>query len=212
MPSSRRTLATSGRTGAGRRPMHLGNRMLDLATEAVKRAPGPFLPDRHRLAYDAMASTSCTICDEVAGRITAPGGAIYDDGLWLVSHHTGPYTDPGELIVKVRRHVESIADLSGPETSAARPCASCGGRRGRRGRSAPSGSTSPRSASACAIFISTSSPARRPSPPAMCSRTSTSAGRTLLRSWGLAANPSPAARAEVAGRIRQDEAWTRLST
>ena len=45
-----------------------------------------------------MADSSCAICDQVAGRITAPGGAIYDDGLWLVSHHTGPHTDPGELI------------------------------------------------------------------------------------------------------------------
>ena len=39
-------------------------------------------------------SPGCPICDEVAGRIVAPGGPIYDDGLWLVSHHTGAWTDP----------------------------------------------------------------------------------------------------------------------
>ena len=57
----------------------------------------------------------------MAGRITAPGGPIYDDGLWLVSHHTGPHTDPGELIVKLRRHCESLADLTPAEAAALGP-------------------------------------------------------------------------------------------
>jgi hypothetical protein len=47
-----------------------------------------------------MADSACSICDQVAGRIAAPGGAIYDDGLWLVSHHTGAQTDLGELIIR----------------------------------------------------------------------------------------------------------------
>ncbi len=158
-----------------------------------------------------MASTSCTICDEVAGRITAPGGPIYDDGLWLVSHHTGPYTDPGELIVKARRHVESIADLDGPETSALgsvlRAAVGAVGRavRPERVYVASFGERVrhihfyilPRTAALPAGHVLSDVYKR---------------GRTLLRRWGLAANPSPAARAEVAGRIRQDEAWTRLST
>jgi hypothetical protein len=37
-------------------------------------------------------------------------------------------------------------------------------------------------------------------------------GRTLLRGLGIAANPTREARGEIASRIRQDEAWTRLST
>ena len=62
--------------------------------------------------------SGCPICDEVAGRVVAPGGPIYDDGLWLVSHHTGAWTDPGEVLVKLRRHVESLAQVT-PEESAA---------------------------------------------------------------------------------------------
>jgi len=57
----------------------------------------------------------CSACAEVAGELTAPGGVIFDDGLWYVSHHTGAYTDPGELIVKTRRHCESLGDLTPAE-------------------------------------------------------------------------------------------------
>lgn len=46
---------------------------------------------------------------------------ILDDGLWFVSHHTGPYTDPGELIVKTRRHCESLAELTPAEAAALGP-------------------------------------------------------------------------------------------
>jgi hypothetical protein len=51
----------------------------------------------------------CSACAEVAGDISAPGGVIFENGAWFVSHHTGRFTDPGELIVKTRRHCESIA-------------------------------------------------------------------------------------------------------
>jgi diadenosine tetraphosphate (Ap4A) HIT family hydrolase len=60
----------------------------------------------------------CSACDEIAGHIHAPGGVIFDDGLWFLSHHTGPFTDPGELILKTRRHCESLAELTEPEAAA----------------------------------------------------------------------------------------------
>ena len=68
-----------------------------------------------------MPSIPCNICEQVAGRVTTPGGPIHDDGLWMVSHHTGPHTDPGELIVKLRRHCESLADLTPAEAGALGP-------------------------------------------------------------------------------------------
>ncbi len=73
-----------------------------------------------------MTSTSaparrCSTCAEVAGALAAPGGVIVDDGLWYISHHTGTYTDPGELIVKARRHCESLADLTPEEAAALGP-------------------------------------------------------------------------------------------
>ena len=39
----------------------------------------------------------------------------------IVSHHTGPFTDPGELIVKTRRHCESLAELTPAEADALGP-------------------------------------------------------------------------------------------
>jgi diadenosine tetraphosphate (Ap4A) HIT family hydrolase len=70
-----------------------------------------------------MSSTrpECSACAEIAGDIQAPGGVIFDDGLWFVSHHTGPHTDPGELIVKSRRHCESLGELSRSEAAALGP-------------------------------------------------------------------------------------------
>lgn len=69
----------------------------------------------------AAAVPGCAACAEVAGDIHAPGGVIVDDGLWFVSHHTGPFTDPGELIVKTRRHCESLAQLTPAEAEALGP-------------------------------------------------------------------------------------------
>jgi diadenosine tetraphosphate (Ap4A) HIT family hydrolase len=63
----------------------------------------------------------CSACREIAGEISAPGGVIHDDGLWFVSHHTGAYTDPGELIVKTRRHCESLGELTDREAQALGP-------------------------------------------------------------------------------------------
>jgi diadenosine tetraphosphate (Ap4A) HIT family hydrolase len=63
----------------------------------------------------------CNACAEVSGDVQAPGGVIVDDGLWYVSHHTGPFTDPGELIVKTRRHCESLAELTPAEADALGP-------------------------------------------------------------------------------------------
>jgi diadenosine tetraphosphate (Ap4A) HIT family hydrolase len=69
----------------------------------------------------SVPARQCSACVEVAGDVSAPGGVIVDDGLWYVSHHTGPYTDPGELIIKTRRHCESLAELTPEEAQALGP-------------------------------------------------------------------------------------------
>ncbi|MGZ8397749.1 MAG: HIT family protein [Gemmatimonadales bacterium] len=71
-------------------------------------------------------ASGCAACAEVADNIQAPGGVIVDDGLWFVSHHTGPFTDPGELIVKTRRHCESLAELTPAEATALGPVLQAG--------------------------------------------------------------------------------------
>jgi diadenosine tetraphosphate (Ap4A) HIT family hydrolase len=62
----------------------------------------------------------CSGCAEVA-RASSPGGVIYEDGFWVVSHHTNAYCDPGELIVRIRRHCESLSELSTPEATSLGP-------------------------------------------------------------------------------------------
>lgn len=73
--------------------------------DATGSAPDSVEPARPR----------CPACAEIAGETYAPGGVIFENGNWFVSHHTGPYTDPGELIVKTRRHCESLAELTREE-------------------------------------------------------------------------------------------------
>jgi diadenosine tetraphosphate (Ap4A) HIT family hydrolase len=68
----------------------------------------------------ADAGSWCSGCAEIAGT-SAPGGVIFEDGLWVVSHHTNPYSDPGELIVRTRRHCESLSELSAPEATSLGP-------------------------------------------------------------------------------------------
>jgi diadenosine tetraphosphate (Ap4A) HIT family hydrolase len=73
------------------------------------------------MSSPSFRSPGCSACAEIAGDVSAPGGIIVDDGLWFVSHHTGPYTDPGELIVKTRRHCESLSELTTTEAAALGP-------------------------------------------------------------------------------------------
>jgi diadenosine tetraphosphate (Ap4A) HIT family hydrolase len=68
-----------------------------------------------------MTMNGCSACAEIAGALSAPGGIIFDDGLWFVSHHTGHYTDAGELIAKTRRHCESLSELTLAEAAALGP-------------------------------------------------------------------------------------------
>jgi diadenosine tetraphosphate (Ap4A) HIT family hydrolase len=158
-----------------------------------------------------MAQHVCPICDEVAGRRTPPGGPIHDDGLWLVSHHLGPYTDPGELIVKLRRHVESLADISDTEAASLGPIL-------RAAAEAVDRVLRPER-----VYVAAFServrhvhfyvlPRTASMPPGHVLSDVYKRGRTLLRGWGLAPNPTAEARSDAAARIRQDPAWKRLST
>jgi len=158
-----------------------------------------------------MSSESCSVCAEVAGRITAPGGVVYRNEWWEVAHHTGLQTDPGELIVKLRRHAESLAELTPAEAAALGPVLRSAVAavervvRPERVYVASYGERVrhvhffllPRTTSLPAGHV-TSDLYRR--------------GRTLLRRLGLRRNPSAAARADAAARLRDDDAWKTSST
>lgn len=63
----------------------------------------------------------CTACDVLAGRLAAPGGTIYEDEYWMLDHSVSPVLLRGFLILKPKRHVEQIADLTPAEMAAFGP-------------------------------------------------------------------------------------------
>lgn len=157
-----------------------------------------------------MPSPDCPVCDELAGRIPAPGGPVYRNEWWEVAHHTGPWTDPGELIVKARRHVESLAALTRDEAASLGPVLRAAVQaiervvRPERVYAASYGERVrhvhffllPRTSSLPAGHVF-SDVYRR--------------ARSQLRKWRLATNPTTAERAAAAERLRSDDAWTTLS-
>jgi diadenosine tetraphosphate (Ap4A) HIT family hydrolase len=147
-------------------------------------------------------ASGCSACAEVAGEVSAPGNVILDDGLWFVSHHTGPYTDPGELIVKTRRHCESLAELTPAEAAALGPLL----------RAAVAALEQVIDAER--IYAVSFNERVRHVHFLLLPRTAAMPrghvvsdlyrrARNLLRRVGLLRNPSPAARADAAERIRR---------
>ncbi|HEY5519517.1 MAG TPA: HIT family protein [Candidatus Limnocylindrales bacterium] len=63
---------------------------------------------------------ACLACDVNEGRIEPPGGPIYIDELWQADHELTPLAR-GYVILKPRRHVHEIADLSESEAAALGP-------------------------------------------------------------------------------------------
>ena len=143
----------------------------------------------------------CSACAEVAGELSAPGGVIHEDGKWFVSHHTGPFTDPGELIVKTRRHCESLAELTPLEAQSLGPVL----------RSALQ---SMEKVVVAERFYAVSFnerlrhvhflllPRTQDMPPGHVISDLYRRARNLLRKFGVLRNPTAAERAEVAARIR----------
>jgi diadenosine tetraphosphate (Ap4A) HIT family hydrolase len=158
-----------------------------------------------------MSNEPCSVCDELAGRIAAPGGVVYQDAWWEVAHHTGPWTEPGELIVKARRHVDSMASLTPEEARALGPILK-----------AAVGAIE-RVIRPERVYVASYNERVRHVHFFLLPRTSSlPAGhvfsdvyrraRSQLRKWKIAPNPTTAARADAAARIRSDDAWKTLST
>ena len=62
----------------------------------------------------------CDVCSEVAGRIELPGGLLWESKL-VVAFHVPPLLDPeplmGHLLITVRRHADTWADLMPAEAA-----------------------------------------------------------------------------------------------
>jgi diadenosine tetraphosphate (Ap4A) HIT family hydrolase len=131
--------------------------------------------------------------------------------LWLVSHHTGPQTDPGELIVQVRRHCESLGELTAAEASALGPVL-------RAAVAAIESVVRPERTYVASygervrhvhFFVL---PRTRALPPGHVVSDLYRKARMWFRRTGLARNPTAAERAQAAAHIREDEGWRRSST
>ena len=158
-----------------------------------------------------MPPENCSVCAELDGRVTVPGGVVFQDASWQVAHHAGPWTDPGEVIVKARRHVESIAQLTDAESAALGPvlrAAVAAVERVVRPERVYVASYGERVRHVHFFLL----PRTRSLPAGHVFSDVFRRGRSLLRHYGIATNPSLAMRAEAAARIRDDEAWKSLST
>jgi diadenosine tetraphosphate (Ap4A) HIT family hydrolase len=139
----------------------------------------------------------------MAGETSAPGGVVFEDGNWFVSHHTGPYTDPGELIVKTRRHRESLAELTREEGESLGPVLRCAVQ------------AMERVVVAERIYVVSFNerlrhvhflllPRTKDMPPGHVISDLYRRGRNLLRKLGLVRNPTADERAGAASRIRRE--------
>jgi len=59
---------------------------------------------------------SCLACDVISGAVPAPGGVIHETLHWVVDHCVGSL-GVGTLIVKPRRHVLRVGELSEAEAA-----------------------------------------------------------------------------------------------
>lgn len=56
----------------------------------------------------------CLACDLAEGRLPLPGGVIHESSSWFVEHCVGPL-GVGTLLVKPKRHVTRVSDLTNDE-------------------------------------------------------------------------------------------------
>lgn len=59
---------------------------------------------------------NCMACDLAGGHLPLPGGRLHETTHWLVEHCVGPL-GLGTLVVKPRRHVTSVGDLTHDEAT-----------------------------------------------------------------------------------------------
>jgi diadenosine tetraphosphate (Ap4A) HIT family hydrolase len=58
----------------------------------------------------------CFACEVNAGRLTPPGGTIYEDEFWIADHGYSRLV-VGYVVLKPKRHVHELADLHADEAA-----------------------------------------------------------------------------------------------
>lgn len=59
----------------------------------------------------------CLACATLDGGVVVPGGVVWEDSHWAADHCLGPFP-PGSLVLKTKRHCESLPELSDDEAAA----------------------------------------------------------------------------------------------
>jgi len=57
----------------------------------------------------------------IAGRRETPGGVIFENEFWHLTHQVSPVQLPGFLILQPKRHVEQVGDLTAEEAAGVGP-------------------------------------------------------------------------------------------
>ena len=68
-----------------------------------------------------MTQQDCLSCDVIAGRRETPGGVVFEDEFWHLTHQVSPVQLPGFLILQPRRHVEQVGELHTGESATLGP-------------------------------------------------------------------------------------------
>ena len=67
------------------------------------------------MTTDIQTHAECGTCRANRGELRAPGGVIYEDGLWRLEHLLEPVPFAGWLVLKQLRHIESLAEMNPDE-------------------------------------------------------------------------------------------------
>ena len=68
-----------------------------------------------------MTQQDCLSCEVIAGLRETPGGVIFENAHWHLSHQVSPVQLAGFLILQPKRHVEQIGDLTTEESTTMGP-------------------------------------------------------------------------------------------
>lgn len=59
----------------------------------------------------------CPCCDVLNGQMKPPGGVVYENDFWLVTHSLDADLQPGRLMIFLKRHCDHFARLTQEEAS-----------------------------------------------------------------------------------------------
>jgi diadenosine tetraphosphate (Ap4A) HIT family hydrolase len=59
-----------------------------------------------------METQSCLVCETLSGKISPPGGILYSSSGWAFYLHAEPLLVPGQGFAVLKRHCESLDELS----------------------------------------------------------------------------------------------------